>query len=815
LKLLCHNGSGCVLLTPNKRYLINFQKNRIMNKIYGLVTAILVSVSPALSQPLFTGKIYDNETKEPLIGASVLIPGTLTGVSTDLNGHFSIPFSVSDSVEVRYLGYVNQRFKLHPGGVNHLALASSPNNVQEIIITGSRENQTRSEVPMAINKISASMINETKPVLLVELMNKVPGVAMLNLNNEQHGMGIRLPMGTSNYFLYMEDGIPLRPMGVFNHNALIETNLFSLSGIEVVKGPASSLYGPEAVGGAINFITQKPTSVLTAKAGIQFDNYGYRRVQYGSGAMITQKLGYYIGGYNAIQRNGWMSNSDYDKNSINARLDYDLTNRTKLILATAFNDYVSETGPGVDSVAFYSRQYLSPTDFTYRKVRSLRARLSLEQKWNENHNTSVHVFYRDNTIEQNPAYAIRWITGKKTATGQINRNSLSSRGVIAQHVVRLNALKTKVIAGLSLDHSPNVYKANQIDLNAELRSNGLSVEKYTIAQIRDDIMLADYSAIILNYAAYTQLEIKPVKKLCVTLGARYDVMTFDYKNYLDGSSGTKSVGQFSPKIGVTYQLFDAMGLYANYAKGFAPPGLTSIFTKNPNSESGFYYDLAPAQFTNYELGSWMTLFKDKLKIDISFYLLNGKNELLNVRQPDNSTDYQSAGKTSHKGIEYGVTVKPYEALMVRLSCTHATHRFEEFVLSTKPTDLVKDVNGKYMPSAPSCIMNSEIIYKPQFVKGIRAGLEWQYMSSWYQDQINNFKYQDPGAFGLQGISVVNFRMGYQWKGVEVFANVMNLTDELYAFNATRGNYSSSRTTYTPAPPRTYVFGLQYNFTSKK
>jgi outer membrane receptor protein involved in Fe transport len=44
---------------------------------------------------------------------------------------------------------------------------------------------------------------------------------------------------------------------------------------------------------------------------------------------------------------------------------------------------------------------------------------------------------------------------------------------------------------------------------------------------------------------------------------------------------------------------------------------------------------------------------------------------------------------------------------------------------------------------------------------------------------------------------------------------MNATDELYAFNATRGNSSTSRSTYTPAPPRTFVFGLQYNFTGKK
>src|SRR3546814_10089941 len=63
-------------------------------------------------------------------------------------------------------------------------------------------------------------------------------------------------------------------------------------------------------------------------------------------------------------------------------------------------------------------------------------------------------------------------------------------------------------------------------------------------------------------------------------------------------------------------------------------------------------------FTNYEIGSWVSLFKNKLDLDITFYELLGTNELLNIRQPDGSTDYQSAGKTIHKGVEYGATYRP-------------------------------------------------------------------------------------------------------------------------------------------------------------
>ena len=97
---------------------------------------------------------------------------------------------------------------------------------------------------------------------------------MVNLGNEQHMMAIRQPMTTNAYYLYLEDGLPIRPMGIFNHNALLEINQFNLQSIEVVKGPVSSLYGPEAVGGAMNLISLKPSINPEFKFGIQADQVG-------------------------------------------------------------------------------------------------------------------------------------------------------------------------------------------------------------------------------------------------------------------------------------------------------------------------------------------------------------------------------------------------------------------------------------------------------------------------------------------------------------------------------------------------------------
>ena len=103
--------------------------------------------------------------------------------------------------------------------------------------------------------------------------------------------------------------------------------------------------------------------------------------------------------------------------------------------------------------------------------------------------------------------------------------------------------------------------------------------------------------------------------------------------------------------------------------------------------------------------------------------------------------------------------------------------------------------------------NSEVSYYPNWLPNFRAAVEWQYISSYYQNQVNTVKYV--------GYNLFNARFGYQYKNVEIYGNILNVTDKLYAYNASRGNLESSQSTYTAAAPRTFLVGLQYNFSLKK
>jgi iron complex outermembrane receptor protein len=689
--------------------------------------------------------------------------------------------------------------------------------LETVFITANRTATQRKATPVAISKITAKTINETKATSAYEIINKAPGVLMVNLGNEQHSMSIRQPMTTNAYYLYLEDGLPIRPMGIFNHNALLEINQFNLQNIEVVKGPVSSLYGPEAVGGTINLISLKPSINPEFKFGVQVDQWGYKRIQAAGGATVG-RVGFHIAGISSLQENGWMTYSDYKKDNLNIRIDYNINDKTRLISNTMWGKYYSDMSGSVNEDAFYNRTYKSTTDFTYRKSDALRTRLTLEHDWNDNASSYITVYHRDNKLGQNPSYGIKWspTINPTTAKGEVNSNNFKSYGTIGQHTQKFDFLNTKIVGGALYDYSPVTYWSYLLEMRAYLNPGApgkQTVDYYEILAERPDVKLASYTADIFNTAAYAQLSFNPIERLVITAGARYDNLKVEYNNALDNSTGTKIYDKPTFKAGVNYNPVQFTGIYGNYSQGFAPPGITSIFRTKPGTggttgkPAEFYYNLEPATFDNYEIGGWLSFLDGKLNFDYAVYYMEGKNELLSVRLPDNSTDYRSVGETRHKGVEFGGNYKISNQLNIRFGSTVAEHTFIDFKVSDKPTDALQNLNGKEMPAAPRWSGNSEISYYPNWLPKFRTSLEWQSIGNYYQDQINTVKYA--------GYDVFNFRAGYEWNSFEIYGNIINLTDKLYAYNVSKGNTASSQSTYTAAAPRTFMIGIQYNLSLKK
>lgn len=176
------------------------------------------------AQTAVRGHVFDKETGLPVPGASVLSVNKKIAVKTSYAGLFLLaPAEDPDTLIISAINYKLQKIPVS-GNEVQVYLAPDITQLSEVIVSANRELQPRSEAPIAIHTISKTTINDTKATRLDLLLNKVPGVFMVDLGNEQHAMSIRQPMGYSNMYLYLQDGVPIRTVGDFNHNALIEIN---------------------------------------------------------------------------------------------------------------------------------------------------------------------------------------------------------------------------------------------------------------------------------------------------------------------------------------------------------------------------------------------------------------------------------------------------------------------------------------------------------------------------------------------------------------------------------------------------------------
>lgn len=747
------------------------------------------------------GKIIDATTREPIEAASIhCASGCSCGCSSNAAGDFTLmpKAGCCKSFTVTSIGY--QPFTIAAGqplSVIQLQQDNSP--IQAIVVTANKDAVKRSLAPVAIASISSRMLQDAKPVTADQVLNKVSGVYMVNLGNEQHSMSIRQPMTTRSLFLYLEDGIPIRTTGLYNHNALLEMNMAAVKSMEVIKGPSSSLYGSEAIGGVVNFITVAPTSIPVLKLTMQASNIGYRRTDLQS-TMVKGKWGFAVSGYYAEKKNGFIDYSDFSKATITGRVDYRFSGKTSLVNSITLMDYDSDMSGGIDSAKFANKSFTSNYRFTYRKVNALRYRSSLLHKWNNNSKSTASIVYRNNSIGQNPAYGIKddyrrtangsWTGKKDLAHGEINEAGFKSYALILQQHQNFKWKQTSLVAGLSADISPSTYSASYIRVH---KDSVLKVYDYFTDK---DSLLTNYRNKINNYAAFANFEFNPLKKMRVVASLRYDMFQYDFNNYLSPSaySGSKdTVNRFdriSPKIGLTYNFSNSTGLYANYSEGFVPPQVTEMYkgVKVP--------ELQPSVFYNYEIGGWATIIKGMLSADLSIYKLVGSNEIISVRLDDGSSENRNAGKTLHQGIEAGLYASPTRAINIRFTGALSYHEFTEFV------EKGNSYNGNEMNGAPRWMHNAEIWWKPGFAKGLRAGLEWQQLGSYFMDPFNTVKYK--------GYDVFHLRLGYKWRSLEAWSALMNVANTYYAFTSskTASNYS-----YTPAEPRHLTIGISYDAAS--
>ena len=145
------------------------------------------------------------------------------------------------------------------------AFAGDRDRVEEVVVTATRTEQQLRDFAGSISVVSSNDVALVGATHHAEIMNRAPGTMIQRNSGEESLTAIRSPVltgpGSCGTFLFLENSIPIRPVGFCNVNELFEVNSEQASSIEVLRGPAGVVYGSGAMHGAINVIQAAPAQL--------------------------------------------------------------------------------------------------------------------------------------------------------------------------------------------------------------------------------------------------------------------------------------------------------------------------------------------------------------------------------------------------------------------------------------------------------------------------------------------------------------------------------------------------------------------------
>ncbi|MFT5144013.1 MAG: outer membrane receptor for ferrienterochelin and colicins, partial [Thalassolituus oleivorans] len=245
-----------------------------------LAAALLLgSMSPAPTaaqspKHVVAGTVLDGETGQPLPNANVLLrlPGEeggalVVGAATDLDGLFSLrAVAGTYRLDVRFVGFEPHSAPLvlpRPAGdENPLRISLTPAeiSVNQITITASRRPERRLQSPSSVTVLDAKQLNSRSALTIADHLQDAPAVDVIRtgLNSSRvvvRGFNDNL---SSNLLTLVDNRIASAPAVRLTAMQLIPTNSSDMERIEVLSGPASALYGPNAANGVVHVVTKSP-----------------------------------------------------------------------------------------------------------------------------------------------------------------------------------------------------------------------------------------------------------------------------------------------------------------------------------------------------------------------------------------------------------------------------------------------------------------------------------------------------------------------------------------------------------------------------
>jgi iron complex outermembrane receptor protein len=670
-----------------------------------------------------------------------------------------------------------------------------PQFSESVTVTESRSARLKSETPASVGSVTAETIAETKPSHPSEILGSVAGVWINVTGGEGHQTAIRQPLNTNPVYLYLEDGVPTRSTGFFNHNALYEVNLPGAEGIEVIKGPGSALYGSDAIGGVVNVLTRSSLEQPGVTVSLESGSAGWRRVL-GDANWMRGRHGLRVT-LNSTESDGWRAATGYDRQSGTLRWDFvrehDLF---KTLFAANRIDQQTAGSSALPEVDYESRAEANLTPISFRAVEAVRLSTDYHRLSGR---TALNVipYVRYNSMELLPNWTL-------TFDPTVSESQNYSFGVLAKVERELPRWAGRLTAGLDADYSPGgrfEFVIRPQTTPSELPSHRAVFSSYTRGAT-----VYDYDVTYRAASPYVQLELVPAKRLHLSAGLRLDDMSYDYDDLLETAptnrhrrpaDGSRGFRHLSPKLGVTVQLTGDLSAFAAYRHAFRAPSEGQLFRQGSARNT---IDLEPVKAENVEVGLRF-LPRAGLSVDLSVYRLDKRDDILSYQSPlDGATEAVNAGHTRHTGVELAAKLTPARRAALAVSWSYAKHTYEEWVVD--PVAGI-DFSGNEQEVAPRH-MGSAMLRVGPFA-GTTAAIDASWLGAYFMDAANTNRYD--------GHALANVRVQHDFpRGIRGFVKAMNVFGTLYAEAA---SYTIARgREFAPGRPRTFFAGVEYTWRAR-
>ena len=310
-----------------------------MRKIILGICICLSQIAPA--QNTFKAIIKDSLTKEPLVGASVVLKGTSSGNTSDINGKVEIA-NIPDgkqTIVFSYVGYKEFELPLIFPIIDSLQLkaillAPTIGEMEEVIVTTTRTHSRIEDIPIRVEVIGKDEVSEEtniKPENISKLLLESTSIQAQQTSATNSNVSMRLQGLDGKYTQILKDGFPLYG-GFAQGLSIMQIPPLDLKQVEIIKGSASSLYGSDAIAGIINLISKQPqekrelTFLINQTSLLGTDLNGY----------FSQRWGKF--GFSLLTSNNYQKEIDVNKDGFS-----DLPKTQTFNLAPTFYYYFNPT----------------------------------------------------------------------------------------------------------------------------------------------------------------------------------------------------------------------------------------------------------------------------------------------------------------------------------------------------------------------------------------------------------------------------------------------------------------------------------------